>query len=67
MGFGVSWDAFERDIDQQHQLVLERLNGFMESGHNGAARELLDKYAKEYPTKAEAMRLSLVRKFGTGL
>ena len=67
MGFNVSWEAFENDIDQQHQLVLEKLNGYMESGYNGKARELLDEYGKEYPTKAEAMRLSLVRRYGTGL
>lgn len=62
----VTWDAFD-DKDQQHQIILERLHGYMESGHTGAARELLDGYAKEYPTKAEAMRLSLVSRYGTGL
>lgn len=63
----VSWEAFEKDIDRKHQEVLEKLNGAMETGHHAVARELLDEYAKEYPAKAEALRLSLVRKFGTGL
>jgi hypothetical protein len=63
----VSWDAFEKGIDEKHQLVAERLNAAMETGHTAAARELLDEYSKEYPTKAEALRLSCVRKYGTGL
>lgn len=67
MSLKLGWDAFANDVDQQHQLLLEKLNGYMESGYNGKARELLDEYAKEYPIKAEAMRLSLVRRYGTGL
>lgn len=63
----VSWDAFEAQIDQRHQDVLEKLTAAMETGHHAAARELLEEYAKEYPAKSEALRLSLVRRFGTGL
>lgn len=60
----VGWDAFDPD---PHQATLEKLNQLMESGHKGEARTLIREYSKDHPTKAEAMRLSLVRRYGTGL
>lgn len=66
---GVSWDSFveapEGSFD--HAGVQAKLMGAMETGHRGVAREILDEYAKEYPNEAEILRLSLVRRYGTGL
>lgn len=50
-----------------HRAVQDKLLGCMETGHHGAAREVLEEYAVDYPDKAEALRLSLVRLYGTGL
>jgi len=63
----VSWEAFEANIDAVHRETQEKVYGYMESGHHGAARELIAEYGKTHGAKAEALRLALVRDFGTGL
>lgn len=64
----INWNAFNTDdADATHERVASQLAGLMETGHHGKARELLDTYAVDFPTLAEALRLSLVRKYGTGL
>jgi hypothetical protein len=63
----VSWEAFEAEIDAVHRDTREKVYGYMESGHHGAARELIAEYSKLHRDKAEALRLALVRDFGTGL
>lgn len=63
----VNWDAFGTGDVDPHQAVHEQLIGYMETGHHGAARALLKEHAEQYPEMAETLRLSLVRKYGTGL
>jgi hypothetical protein len=63
----VNWDAFSIGPDPVHQETQEKVYGYMESGHHGAARELIAEYGKTHGAKAEALRLALVRDFGTGL
>lgn len=63
----VSWEAFESAIDAVHRETQEKVYAYMESGHHGAARELIAEYSKQHRDKAEALRLALVRDFGTGL
>lgn len=63
----VSWEAFEAELDAVHRETREKVYAYMESGHHGAARELLQEYGSTYSDKAQALRLALVRDFGTGL
>lgn len=63
----VNWQAFDKAGPQVHVEVNSKLQAAMETGHHAVARELLEEYAVEYPDKAEVLRLSLVRKYGTGL
>ena len=63
----VNWEAFDRGGPDVHYEVTDKLQGAMETGHHAAARELLEEYSVQYPEMAEALRLSLVRKYGTGL
>ena len=65
---GVSWGAFDAPVDAfDHRAVQDKLMGLMETGYHGAARDHLNEYAKDFPDKAESLRLSLVRLYGTGL
>jgi hypothetical protein len=62
----VSFDAFERP-DPIHFETREKVYAAMSSGHFGVARDLIADYSAQYGDKAEALRLALVRDFGTGL
>lgn len=63
-----SWDnPFNQQPDPVHFETRERVYAAMETGHNGVARELIAEYSKQHSDKAEALRLALVRDFGTGL
>lgn len=63
----VSWEAFEADIDAVHRDTWAEVYGYMETGHWGAARAAIAEYSEHPSAKAEALRLTLVRDFGTGL
>lgn len=66
---GVHWGAIGGPLYPRtvHDEVRDAVTGAMETGRRGTAAELLKLYASEHPEQAEALRLSLVRKYSTGL
>ena len=51
----------------RYREVSDEVAVLMETGQHGKARELLAEFAVEAPEQSETIRLSCVRKYGTGL
>lgn len=51
----------------RYREVSDEIAVLMETGQHGKARTVLAEFAVESPEQSESIRLSCVRKYGTGL